>query len=138
MDQLCVVALALAAAMPQSTDPTVFPPPGRQCAKTYSASTSPLIADCEKALNKISAGDPPQICTAMFLPQKDIVTVGTCTVRTYSEEGNAHCLGGSNIRAGVRAVLDGCKKDTYTQGSYTWTPASAKRDGVSLIKLKRG
>ena len=126
--------MALAAALPQYSsvpDPNMFPPPVLHCAEiTYSA---PFIADCEKALEQV-APVKPEFCTFIFAQQQDIVTVGSCTIHTYSERGSAHCLDGNDIRSGVKAILCSCTKDSYTQGSYTWTPEGELRDGVKLIK----
>ena len=133
MDQLCIVALALAAAMPQSSILPIdeFPPPGLICADTIP--TSPLIDDCIKAFELVEPVTPIA-CTFQFQTQDDFRTAGTCTVHTYSEFGRAHCLNRSLIRSGILDILGGCSDDMFTQGSYTWTAEGEPREGVKLIR----
>ena len=132
MDQPCIVALALAAAMPQSSFLPLgeLPPPGLICADTIP--TSPLIDDCIKAFELVEPVTPIA-CTLDWRSQDDFRTVGTCTIRTYSAFGRAHCLNRSLIRSGILDILAGCSDDTFTQGSYTWTAEGDPVEGVRLM-----
>ena len=132
MDQPCIVALALAAAMPQSSILPLgeLPPPGLTCEDT--TPTSPLIDDCIKAFELVEPVTPIA-CALIWLPQSNFRTVGTCTVRTYSAFGRANCLNRSLIRGGILDILAGCSDDTFTQGSYTWTAEGDPVEGVRLM-----
>ena len=119
--------------MPQSSTDPVFPPPGLTCTPPYLASIAPLVTDCKKALERVPPVKPG-VCTKIWQTEKDIVTVGTCIVHTYSAAGRAHCLDGNEIRNGIQQILRSCTGNGYTSGSYTWTAEGAKREGVMLLK----
>ena len=120
--------------MPQS--PPVdnsFPPPGPTC--TRITTNSPLYNDCKAASQRIKFSPPDFDCG--FIPpqnQNDVITVGTCTVRTYSQGGNANCLDRNHILNGIENILRECSTNGYTQGSYTWTQEGEPRKGVKLIR----
>ena len=118
--------------MPQSspTDDNSFPSPGLKCTTT---TESPFFEDCLDAYQKITPGDP-EVCIMIISEQWDYITVGTSTVHTYSQAGNAHCLNGDYIRKGVLDILSKCTKDGQAQGSSTWTKEGNPREGVKLIR----
>ena len=138
MDQLYTAALALAAAMPQSspepTNDSLFPPRGHTC--TEITNNSPFYDDCKMASQQIRSS-PPEIDCESENPQyqHDVITVDTCTVHTYSQKGNARCLNRNYILIGIEDILRECSTDDgYTQGSYTWTQEGEPREGVKLIR----
>lgn len=133
MDQLCIVALALAAAMPQSSVLPIeeFPPPGSTC--TEISPNSPLLDDCIRAWEEIEPREST-ICPTIFLTQHVFKTVGTCTVHTYSELGKAHCLNRDDIGEGILKILVPCSNTKFTGGSWTWTPEGQPREGVKLVR----
>ena len=107
----------------------------------------PLAADCEAALAKVQpwpVGEP-KFCTLQFQPEYDYVTVGTCTIHTYSTGGNAHCLDENKIIEGVKEILKSCRFDfgeatgKYTGGQYQWSTSTdgKKYEGVRLVKAKQ-
>jgi len=124
---------ALAAAMPQSSILPIdeFPPPGLTC--TATTPTSPLIGDCVMAFEQIEPGEPGA-CILIFQTEVDFITVGTCTVHTYSQRGRAHCLNRDKIRSGILNILGPCSDGGFTEGSYTWTGEDEPREGVKLIR----
>ena len=104
----------------------------------------PLAADCEAALAEVKPVEP-QACTKIFQTEYDYVTVGTCTIHTYSTtRGMAHCLDGNNIIKGVKEILKSCRFDfgeatgKYTGGQYEWStrtdPDGKKGEGVRLVR----
>ena len=117
--------------MPQSSPAPTFPPPGYTCTPPYDASSAPLVEDCKLALQQVTPGQP-EICTQQIQTGMDFVTVGTCTVHTYSAHGKAHCLNGDDIRGAIWSIIHLCSSDGFTRGSFTWTPEGASADGVTL------
>ncbi|KAF8430380.1 hypothetical protein EV426DRAFT_570534 [Tirmania nivea] len=96
-----------------------------------SPSGFPLKDDCAAALAKI-APIKPRICTEQFQTEFDLVTVGTCRIRTFSyTSGKAHCLDGGLIITAGNAILAGCTFENYTGGQYEWLLNS---DGVRFVK----
>ena len=117
--------------MPQSspTDDNLFPSPGIECTTT---TDSPLWQNCQEAYENIVPGDP-QACPSISREQYYYVTIGTCTIQTYSQLGRAHCLNGYDIQNGILEILARCTKDEGVQGSYTWTKEGNPREGVMLV-----
>ena len=66
--------------------------------------------------------------------QYDVITVDTCTVHTYSQKGNAHCLDQGYILGGIDDIMRKCSINGYSQGSFTWTREGEPREGVKLIR----
>ena len=108
-----------------------------------SAFRFPLAADCKLALDKVKPVEPT-FCTEVFKTEYDYVTVGTCTIHTYSTtRGKAHCLDGKNIIKGVKEILKSCRFDfgeatgKYTGGQYEWSTRidtdGKKGEGVRLV-----
>ena len=124
--------------MPQS--PPVddsFPPPGLVCAPL--TNDSPLFHDCDEAYQQIISKLPEVTCG--FKPHKhqyDFKTVRSCTVHTYSQTGNAHCVRHVALLTGIDNILHSCSNNGYTQGSYTWTREGEPREGVKLIRSTFG
>ena len=118
--------------MPQSlpADDNLFPQPGLTCTITIPGSPIPFVRDCIEAYKKI--GHPQ--CTPIIRYLYDYITVGTCTVLTYSENGLATCPDPDFIRRSVRIILDKCTNGEKVQGSFTWTSKSSPREGVKLIR----
>jgi len=122
--------------------PTIPPPTyGTLTCADVSAFGFPLKKDCEEALKKVPPGKP-EVCTLQFQTEYDYVTVGTCTIHTYSSGGRAHCLDRDLIRKGVKEILGQCSKthdyEAYTGGEYQWLTSAdiegTKGEGVRLIK----
>ena len=122
---------------PEPTNDNLFPPPGSTC--TEITNNSPLYDDCKTASQRIRIR-PREIDCELELPQSqhDVITVGTCTVHTYSQRDNAHCLDHNEIHTGIENILSECSKNGYTQGSYTWTREGRLRVGVKLIRSTFG
>ena len=120
--------------MPQSPPfDDSFAPPGLYCGPI--SPDSPHYHDCDEAYQRIESR-PPQLICGLGPPQyqHDVITVGTCTVHTYSQKGNAHCLDRNHILTGIENIMHAClTDDDYTQGYYTWTKEGQKREGVKLI-----
>ena len=120
--------------MPQSPPADdSFPPPGLDCGPINF--DSPHYEDCDEAYRQIKSS-PLQLICGFGQPQyqHDVITIGTCTVHTYSQKGNAHCLNRNHILAGIEDIMHTCLTDDgYTQGSYTWTKEGQQREGVSLF-----
>jgi len=95
----------------------------------------PLKADCVAALAKVKPVKP-EICLTVFKTESDYVTVGTCTVHTYSYHGKAHCLDGKLIIKGGKEILKRCTFENYTGGQYEWETATEGGEGVKLIRSK--
>ena len=65
------------------------------------------------------------------------MTVGTCTVRTYSGTGRAHCLTRSQIEDGIISIGEVCSDGEYIGGSVSWSDGpepSMFLAGVMLIR----
>ena len=120
-----------------------YPPPtyGTLTCADVSAYGFPLKKDCEEALKKVPPGKP-KFCTYIYRPEFDYITVGTCTIHTYSSGGRAHCLDRNLIRKGVEEILGQCSKthdyEAYTGGEYQWSnkgeARGTKGEGVRLVK----
>ncbi|KAF8449921.1 hypothetical protein BGX38DRAFT_1142343 [Terfezia claveryi] len=103
----------------------------------------PLREDCEAALDQVEPGEP-KVCTLQFQTEYDFVTVGTCTIHTFSTRGMAHCLNRDEIRNGVEAILKYCSVNPqgsykeYTGGRYEWMKSAdingTHSEGVKLVE----
>jgi len=98
----------------------------------------PLKDDCTAALAKVKPINPPS-CTEIFQPQYDYVTVGTCTIHTYSTtRGMAHCLDGNLIIKGGKEILANCTSiigdQEYTGGQYEWSTDGENGEGVRFVR----
>ena len=74
----------------------------------------------------------PPDCTSTIFEQWDYITVGTCTVHTYSQLLSAACIDPSFIQGSVKYILDRCADSGGVQGSFTWTTENGWREGVKL------
>ncbi|RPB27461.1 hypothetical protein L211DRAFT_865637 [Terfezia boudieri ATCC MYA-4762] len=107
------------------------------CTK-FSTIGLPLKDDCAAALAKVAPVEP-QACTKQFETEYDYVTVGTCTIHTYSTtRGMAHCLDGNLIIKGGEEILENCTSiigdQEYTGGQYEWSTVGENGEGVSFIR----
>ena len=133
MNQLYITALVLAAAMPQSGAVPPFPKPRNFCSPIPRIPIHiPLVRDCEEALEQFRL-DPPAPCTDIIDYEKDIVTVRTCTVRTYSDEGRVNCFDRDQIEEGIISILASCSSNGFTGGLNKWTEPSILVEGVMLV-----
>ena len=98
----------------------------------------PLKKDCAAALDKVSPVTP-QACTKQFQAEYNCVTVGTCTIHTYSSRGMAHCLDHGLMIRGGKDILARCtftqgySSEEYTEGQYEWT-AHGSSEGIKFVK----
>jgi len=96
----------------------------------------PVKKDCGAVFKKVIPGEPGP-CTLQSQTEYDYVTVGTCTIHTFSTGGRAHCLNSDLIIKGVEEILKRCT--TNPQGTcegnsgreYGWSSTGA--EGVRLV-----
>ncbi|RPB27466.1 hypothetical protein L211DRAFT_834327 [Terfezia boudieri ATCC MYA-4762] len=98
----------------------------------------PLKDDCAAALAQVKP-IKPKFCIEVFRPELDYITVGTCTIHTYSTtRGMAHCLDGNLIIKGGKEILANCAsiigEQEYTGGHYEWSTVGENGEGVRFIR----
>ena len=135
LTNLNIAGVAGAAVLARQADPTGI----LTCTK-FSIQGPPLKPDCVAALAKVAPVNP-RVCTEIFRPQYDYVTVGTCTIHTYSTtRGMAHCLDGNLIIKGGNKILAGCTSiigdpgQEYAMGQYEWSTDGENGEGVRFIR----